>query len=140
MKENNVMNDMPKQRRQRLANNKEFLKNLVSVLRKECLTKDQLAEKLEISDAKKLTDSVFLAAVKLEGNSIFLDNLVEKTAGRAKKGPQYSAKRGLVIPSWLFEGKNIADGQKYSMKYGSRTGIVTLTPSTTEDSDVGEDE
>ena len=134
------MNDMPKQRRQRLANNKEFLKNLVSVLRKECLTKDQLAEKLEISDAKKLTDSVFLAAVKLEGNSIFLDNLVEKTAGRAKKGPQYSAKRGLVIPSWMFEGKNVADGQKFTMKYGVRTGVVTLTPTTTEDIDVRDDE
>ena len=134
------MNDMPKQRRQRLANNKEFLKNLVSVLRKECLTKDQLAEKLEISDAKKLTDSVFLAAVKLEGDSIFLDNLVEKTAGRAKKGPQYSAKRGLTVPSWMFEGKNVADGQKYTLKYGIRTGVVTLTPTTTEDIDVGDDE
>jgi hypothetical protein len=140
MKENNVMNDMPKQRRQRLASNKEFLKNLVSVLRKECLTKDQLAEKLEISDAKKLTDSVFLAAVKLEGNSIFLDNLVEKTVGRVKKGPQYSAKRGLTVPSWMFEGKNVADGQKYTLKYGIRTGVVTLTPTTTEDIDVGDDE
>ncbi|MGW8158363.1 MAG: hypothetical protein ACWGKN_07545 [Desulfoprunum sp.] len=134
------MNDMPKQRRQRLASNKEFLKNLVSVLRKECLTKDQLAEKLEISDAKKLTDSVFLAAVKLEGNSIFLDNLVEKTVGRVKKGPQYSAKRGLTVPSWMFEGKNVADGQKYTLKYGIRTGVVTLTPTTTEDIDVGDDE
>jgi len=134
------MNDMPKQRRQRLAGNKNFLKNLVSVLRKECLTKEQLAEKLEISDAKKLTDSVFLAAVKLEGNSIFLDNLVEKTVGRAKKSPQYSAKRGFVIPAWMFEGKNVADGQKYAMQYGIRTGIITLTPTVTVNVDGGDHE
>ena len=134
------MNDTPIKRRQRLANNKEFLKNLVSVLRKECLTKEQLAEKLDIPDSKKLTDSIFLAAVKLEGNSIFLDNLVEKTAGRAKKGPQYSAKRGLVIPSWIFEGKDITDGQKYTMKYGIRTGIITLKPTVTENVDGGDGE
>jgi hypothetical protein len=129
-----------KQKRQRLASNKEFLKNLVSVLREECLTKEQLAEKLDISDPKKLNDSVFLAAVKFEGDSIFLDNLIEKTTvGRAKKGPQYSTKRGLIIPSWMFEGKNVADGQKYTLKYGVRTGIITLTPKVAND-DAGRDD
>ena len=130
-----------KQKRQRLASNKEFLKNLVSVLGKECLSKEQLAEKLKISDAKKLTDSVFLAAVKLEGNALFLDNLIEKTtSGRVKKGPQYSARRGLMIPARLLEDKEIKDGQKYTMKYGIRTGIITLTPTVTEDGNGGGDE
>jgi len=40
----------------------------------------------------------------------------------------------------MFEGKNVADGQKFTMKYGVRTGVVTLTPTTTEDIDVRDDE
>ena len=127
------MNDMPKQKRQRLSSDKEFLKKLVSVLGKECLTKEQLSEKLNISDAKKLTDKIFLAAVKLEGNALFLDNLVEKTSGgRAKKGAEYSQKKGLIIPSWMFEGKDLIDGQQYIVEFG-RKGIIHIRPKNTDD-------
>jgi hypothetical protein len=33
-----------------------------------------------------------------------------------------------VIPAWQFEGKDVADGQKYTMTFGSRKGVITLRP------------
>lgn len=135
------MNDNPKMKRQRLANDKVFLKKLISILEKEIMTKEQLAEKLGIDNAKKISDSVLLAAIKLSGNSIFLDNLIEKTTrGRVKKGPQYSQKKGLVVPSWMFEGMDVKDGQKFTMSYGKRKGIITLKPIDAKDADRGGDE
>ncbi len=117
-----------KERRRRLANDSDFLKKLVSLLEKEKLSREQIAEKLSIEDVKKLTDSVLLGAVRLAGNSKILENIIEKTVVRTKKGPQYSEKKGLIIPAWQLEGKGIADGQKYEMTYGSKKGIVTLRP------------
>lgn len=117
-----------KERRRRLANDSDFLKKLVSLLEKEKLSREQIAEKLAIEDVKKLTDSVLLGAVRLAGNSKILENIIEKTVVRTKKGPQYSEKKGLTIPAWQFEGKGIADGQKYEMTYGSKKGIITLRP------------
>jgi hypothetical protein len=123
------MNDNPKLKRQRLTSDKAFLKKLISILEKEIMTKEQLAEKLGLDNAKKISDSVLLAAIKLSGNSIFLDNLSEKTTrGRVKKGPHYSQKKGLVVPSWMFEGMDMIDGQKFTMSYGKRKGIITLKP------------
>jgi hypothetical protein len=121
-----------KERRRRLANDSDFLKKLVSVLEKERLSREQLAEKLDIADVKKISDSVLLGAVRLAGNSKILENLIEKTVVRTKKGPQYSVKKGLVIPAWQLEGKAIADGQKYEMTFGSKKGIITLRPIYTE--------
>jgi hypothetical protein len=118
----------PKQKKSRLSSDKEFLKKLVTMLEKEKLTKEQLAAKLELDGAKKVTDSILLAAVKFAGNSGFLSNIVEKTGGRERKGPEYSSKRGLVVPAYMFDGKDVADGQKYEMNYGIRTGIITLKP------------
>lgn len=116
-------------KRPRLSTDKDFLEKLVSFLVKEQLTKDELAEKLGLDDGKKITDSILLAAVRLEGNSDFLKNLKEKTSGRAKKThPQFSTKKGLVIPAWQFEGKDVADGQKYDMTFGNRKGVITLRP------------
>ena len=117
-----------KERRRRLANDSDFLKKLVSLLEKEKLSREQIAEKLAIEDVKKITDSVLLGAVRLAGNSKILENIIEKTVVRTKKGPRYSEKKGLVIPAWQFEGKGIADGQKYEMTYGSKKGIITLRP------------
>lgn len=123
------MNDNTKMKRQRLANDKVFLKRLIAILEKEITTKEQLAEKLGLDNAKKISDSVLLAAIKLSGNSIFLDNLIETTSrGRVKKGPQFSQKKGLVVPSWMFEGMGLVDGQKFTMSYGKRKGIITLKP------------
>jgi hypothetical protein len=122
-----------KERRRRLANDNDFLKTLVSVLEKERLSREQLAEKLDLADVKKISDSVLLGAVRLAGNSKILENLIEKTVVRTKKGPQYSVKKGLVIPPWQFEGKGIADGQKYEMTFGSKKGIITLRPLYSED-------
>ena len=134
------MNDNPKMKRPRLANDKVFLKKLISILEKEIMTKEQLAEKLGIDNVKKISDSVLLAAIKLSGNSIFLDNLIEKTTrGRVKKGPQYSQKKGLVVPSWMFEGVEVKDGQKFTMSYGKRKGIITLKPIDDKDADRGGD-
>ena len=119
---------MPTTKRARLTINHDLLKNLVSILEKERMTKEQLAEKLGLDSAKKISDSVLLAAVKYAGNSAFLANIDEKAGGRAKKGPHYSAKKGLSIPAYLLDGKGIVDGQKYTMTFGIRTGIIKLTP------------
>ena len=135
------MNDNPKLKRQRLVSDKEFLNKLISTLEKEIMTKEQLAEKLGLDNVKKISDSVLLAAIKLSGNSIFLDNLSEKTTSRrVKKVPQYSQKKGLVVPSWMFEGKDVIDGQKFTMSYGIRKGIITLKPIDEKDVDRGGDE
>jgi hypothetical protein len=118
-----------KKKRQRLSTDKEFIEKLVSFLGKEQLTKDELAAKLSLDGGKRITDSILLGAVRLAGNSDFLNNLKEKTSGRAKKiHPQFSTNKGLVIPSWQFEGKDVADGQKYDMTFGSRKGVITLRP------------
>ena len=123
------MNNKPKLKRQRLTSDKVFLKKLISILEKEIMTKEQLAEKLGIDSVKKISDSVLLAAIKQSGNSIFLDNLSEKTpGGRVRKGPHYSQKKGLVVPSWMFEGMDVVDGQKFTMSHGKRKGVITLTP------------
>ncbi len=105
------------------------------------MTKEHLAEKLGLDNVKKISDSVLLAAIKLSGNSIFLDNLIEKTTkGRVKKGPQFSQKKGLVVPSWMFEGLDVIDGQKFTMSYGKRKGIITLKPIDDKNVDRGSDE
>ena len=129
----------PKAKRARLTIDQDLLKKLVSLLEKEKMTKEQLAEKLELGNAKKISDSVLLSAVKYAGNSAFLANIIEKAGGRAKKGPYYSAKKGLVVPAWLFEGKEVIEGQKYSMTFGSRKGVITLKPTFTEDVDGGDE-
>jgi len=118
-----------KQKKPRHSTNKAFLEKLLSFLEKEQLTKVQLAEKLGLEGGKKVTDSILLGAVRLAGNSDFLKNIKEKTGGRVKRTcPQYSAKKGLVIPAWQFEGKDVVDGQKYEMTFGSRKGVITLRP------------
>ena len=117
----------PKQTRVRLANDKELLKKLVSLLEKEKLTKEELAAKLNL-DTKKLNDSVILAAVKHARDSKFLDNLIEiKAGGGVRKDPKYSLKTGLKIQSWQFEGRDIADGQRYTVTFGKK-GLITLRP------------
>lgn len=119
----------PKEKRQRLAVNNEFLNKLISFLENERLTKEQLAEKLGLESAKKITDSVLLQSIRLSGNSKFLENLIEKKGRKIRKTQtQYSTKKGLVVPAWLLEGKGIVDGQKYEMTFGSRKGIITLHP------------
>lgn len=125
------MTTTPTQKRVRLANDKELLKKLVSLLEKEKLTKDELAKKLAIGDAKKINDSFLLAAVRLSGDSKFLNNIIEKAGGRVKRNPQYSEKAGLKIQSWQFEGKKTVDGQKYTVHFG-RTGVITLRPTKEE--------
>jgi hypothetical protein len=126
------MKDKAKQRRVRLGNDREFLGNLVAILEKEKLTKEDLAQRLGLDNAKKISDTVLLAAVKLAGDSSFLANLGGKTTGRIKKGAQYAQKKGLVVPAWLFEGKNVADGQRFEVQFG-RKGIITLRPQTDHD-------
>lgn len=118
----------PKQKRSRHSSDKDFLNKLVSILEKDRMTKEELAARLGLDSAKKVTDSILLSAVKLAGNSVFLSNIVEKVGGRAKSGPQYSEKKGLVIPAYMFDGKDVSDGQKYTFNYGLRTGIITLKP------------
>lgn len=121
------METTSKQTRVRLANNKELLKKLVSILEKEKLTKDELAAQLNI-DSKKLNDSIILAAVKHAGNSHFLDNLIEKKAGGGvRKDPKYGLTSGLKIPAWQFEGRGITEGQRYTVTFG-RKGLITLRP------------
>ena len=124
----NTTTAAPKQKKSRLSSDKEFLKKLVSLLEKDKLTKEQLAEKLGFEKGKKISDSILLSAVKFAGNSGFLSNIIEKKGGPARKGPEYSAKNGLVIPAYMFEGKDVVEGQKYDMNYRIRTGIVTLKP------------
>ena len=126
------MKDKAKQRRVRLGNDREFLGNLVAILEKEKLTKEDLAQRLGLDNAKKISDTVLLAAVKLAGDSAFLANLGGKTTGRIKKGAQFAQKKGLVVPAWLFEGKNIADGRRFEVQFG-RKGIITLRPQTEDD-------
>lgn len=119
----------PKEKRQRLAGNSEFLQKLISVLENEKVSKEQLAEKLGLDNVKKITDGVLLNAVRLAGNSKFLANITEKASGRVKRTlPQYSIKKGLVVPGWQLEGRGIGDGQRYEMTFGSRKGIITLHP------------
>ncbi len=117
-----------KEKRRRLSNDQDLLKKLLTMLEREKFTKEELAEKLELDGPNQINDRLLLSAVRLAGNSTFLSNIIEKVGGRAKKGPQYSAKKGLVIPAWMFEGKGIADGLKYEMKFGNRKGIITLKP------------
>lgn len=117
-----------KAKRRRLSNDQDLLKKLLSLLEREKFTKKELAKKLELDGPNQINDRLLLAAVRLAGNSTFLSNVIEKIGGRAKKGPQYSEKKGLVLPAWMFEGKGIANGQKYEMKFGSRKGIITLKP------------
>lgn len=131
-------NPTPKVRTKRLTNDTDVLKKLVSLLEKEKLTKEELAKKLSLDNVKKLNDSVFLAAIKLSGNSKFLENLVEKAGGRVRKNSQYLAKRGLLIQPWQFIGRNIADGQRYSVTFG-RKGSITLTPTDEAVSGVGKE-
>ena len=122
------MTSTPKLKRKRLSTNKELLKKLVSLLEREKLTKEELAVELELDNPKQINDSLLLAAAKISGNTNFLANILEKGGGRAKKGPQYSVKKGVIVPAWLFEGKEVEDGQKYEMKFGDRTGKITLIP------------
>jgi len=119
-----------KQKKPRHSTDKAFLKKLLTFLEKEQLTKDELAEKLELDGGgKRITDSILLGAVRLAGNSDFLKNIKEKTGGRVRRNqPQFSMKKGLVIPAWQFEGKDVADGQKYDITFGTRKGIITLRP------------
>jgi len=121
------MNDTPKQKRVRLSSDTEMLKKLVSILESEKLTKQTLAEKLGLTDAKQISDKVLLAAVKFAGNAQILSNIVEKTTKRSKKGPEYSKKKGLLIPAWIFEDRTVEDGQQYDVELG-RKGIIHLRP------------
>ena len=122
-----------KSKRRRLSTDQDLLKKLLTLLEREKFTKDELTAKLELDSPKQINDSLLLAAVKLAGNCAFLSNLIEKTAKRAKKGPQYSKKKGLVVPAWMFEGKDVTHGQKYTMSFGSRKGFITLKPTIDED-------
>lgn len=129
----------PKVKRRRLSNDQEFLKKLLTLLEREKFTIEELAEKLGLDSPKQINDRLLLAAVKLCGNSGFLANIIEKKGGRVKKGPQYSAKKGLIVPAWMFEGKEIIEGQKYSMTFSSRKGSITLKPTIAEDVDGGDE-
>jgi hypothetical protein len=120
----------PKTKRRKLSKDQDLLKKLLTLLERDKLTKEELAEKLELDGPKQINDGLLLAAVKLAGNSNFLSNIIENNGGgrRTKKGPEYSAKKGLVVPAWILQEKGIAEGQKYEVTYGIRTGIVTLKP------------
>lgn len=120
----------PKAKRRRLSNDQDLLKKLLTLLERDKFTKEELAEKLELDGPKQINDGLLLAAVKLAGNSNFLSNIIENNGGgrRTKKGAQYSEKRGLTVPAYLLDGKGIVDGQKYTMTFGIRTGIIKLTP------------
>lgn len=111
------------------------MKKLLTLLKREKFTKEELAAKLELDNPKQINDSLLLAAVKLAGNSVFLSSLVEKTSKMAKKGPQYSKKKGLLVPAWMFEGKGVTHGKTYTMTFGSRKGFITLRPTIAEDND-----
>lgn len=126
-------------KRRRLSNDQDLLKKLLTLLERDKFTKEELTAKLELDSPKQINDSLLLAAVKLAGNSAFLSNIIEKAGGRAKKGPQYSEKKGLVIPAWMFEGKDVAHGQKYTMTFGSRKGFITLKPTISDDVDGGDE-
>ncbi len=126
-------------KRRRLSTDQDLLKKLLTLLEREKLSKEELAVHLGLDGPKQINDSLLLAAVKLAGNSIFLSNIIEKAGGRAKKGPQYSEKKGLVIPAWMFEGKEVTEGQKYTMTFGSRKGFITLKPSVAADVDGGDE-
>lgn len=122
------MTSTPKSKRKRLSTNQELLKKLLSLLEREKFTKEELAAKLELDNPKQINDSFLLAAAKISGNTNFLANILEKEGRRAKKGPQYSVKKGVIVPAWLIEGKGVEDGQKYEIKFGGRTGKITLIP------------
>jgi len=122
-------------RRLRLSSDKNFLMTLIATLSKEICTKEQLAEKLGLPDAKKINDTVLLAAIRLQGDSIFMENLIEKrTSSKIRKNPTFSKKRGLVIPASMFDEKQVvAEGQQYIVEFG-RKGLIHLRPKT-EDED-----
>lgn len=115
-----------KTRRKGLKGDKEFLNRLILALKEEKLTKTQLANKLN-EDEKLITDSVFLEAVFLTGNSKFLENLIKEPAGRRESDPQYKEGKGLLITRAHFRNRGVLDGQKYRIEFG-RKGIITLRP------------
>lgn len=124
-----------KAKRRKLAKDQDLVKKLLTLLEKGKFSKEELAKKLELNSSKQINDGLILAAVKLAGNSSFLSNIIENTGKRTKRGPQYSVKRGLIIPAWMFEGKDVADGQKYTISFSSRKGFITMKPTSGDDTD-----
>ena len=129
----------PKPKKSRLSSDKEFLKKLVTILEKEKLTKEELAGRLKLDSGKKISDSILLACVKLTGNSGFLSNIVENSAGGGvRKNPKYAEKTGLHIQPWQFEGRGVTKDQRYTVQFGKK-GIITLRPVVDEDGDEKEE-
>jgi hypothetical protein len=113
----------------RYSTNKKFLKDLISVLEKGPISKTELAKELKLENVNSLSSNVLLAAIKLAGNSNFLNNLKEnEKAGKERLNPQYVENRGLLITKWQFEGKSIADKQRYRVEFDDNTGVITLYP------------
>jgi hypothetical protein len=121
-----------KEKRQRTTFNTSMYEKLAAKLGQKAMTKEELAGELEIDNPKSLTDSVFLAAVKITGDSKFLKNLVEKKTGKPRKNPQYVKNRGLQITPWHFNGKDIPDKQRYRVEFNSKTKAITLHPTDDE--------
>lgn len=108
------------------------MKKVVQFLNSGECTREELAEHLKLKSKAQVTDSLLLKAVKFAGDSKFLKNLIVKRKNvekeRKVKNPTFSLKRGIVIPAQLFEGRQVSEGQQYEMKYGVRTGLITLRP------------
>jgi len=105
-----------KQKRPRFASDKNFLNNLVSILEKGAISKENLAKELKVENVNSLTEKVFLAAVMEVGNAEFMKNLIIAPVDK-QKNLQYIADKGLLIPKKKFEGKNIADKQWYTIEF-----------------------
>ena len=105
-----------KQNRPRFASDKKFLNNLISILEKGTISKENLAKELGVENVNSLTDKVFLAAVMEVGNTEFMKNLIIVPANN-QKNLQYIADKGLLIPKKKFEGKNIKNEQWYKIEF-----------------------
>ena len=126
------MEDKKRSIRRRISKDDVIVKKVVQFLKSGEYTKDELTEHLGLKSKAQVTDSLLLKAVKFAGNSEFLKNLIVKRKNVVKerkvKNPTFSLKRGVVIPAQHFEGRQIVEGQQYDMKYGVRTGVITLRP------------
>jgi hypothetical protein len=125
-----------KPKSKRYANDKEFLTKLITELKKGPIKKEDLAKELKLEGVNNLSDKVILAAIRLAGNSNFLNNLIEnKKTGKDRLNPKYSKDTGLLITKWHFEKRDIMNGQRYKVVFNDKTKIITLSPTDKEKAD-----
>lgn len=117
-----------KTRRKGLKSDKKVLQQIIDLLieSKDGITKGDLAKKLNV-DKILLTDGVLLEAVKIAGNTKFLENLDRQPPGKSEVKPKYNVKKGLLIQPSIFANRGITDGQLYDVQFGKK-GIITLRP------------